>query len=137
MASYKATRNLLIDIPAIEKTAFLIDRKDLDDQITMVYQSYTDNGTIDVEDTEYVDSLIKKMTDDKRQMIVTNRQEMQIMVNKHLKEETRCFDANRYEQKGDLPQTTEWLYGKCLHSYTIKEAIHERQFWVSWWRILA
>ena len=27
--------------------------------------------------------------------------------------------------KGDLPQTTEQLYGKCLHSYTIKEAIHD------------
>lgn len=27
--------------------------------------------------------------------------------------------------KGDLPQTTEELYGKCLHSYTIKEAIHD------------
>lgn len=32
---------------------------------------------------------------------------------------------NKYEQKGDLPQTTEALYGPCLHSYTIKEAIHD------------
>lgn len=24
-----------------------------------------------------------------------------------------------------MPQTTEQLYGKCLHSYTIKEAIHD------------
>ena len=29
MTSYKATRNLLMDIPSIEKTVFLIDRKDL------------------------------------------------------------------------------------------------------------
>lgn len=29
MTSYKATRNLLMDIPSIEKTIFLIDRKDL------------------------------------------------------------------------------------------------------------
>ena len=27
--------------------------------------------------------------------------------------------------KGDLAQTTEELYGPCLHSYTIKEAIHD------------
>lgn len=30
MTSYKATRNLLMDIPSIQKTIFLIDRKDLD-----------------------------------------------------------------------------------------------------------
>lgn len=146
MTSYKATRNLLMDIPAIEKTVFLIDRKDLDDQ------------------------LIKKMSDDNRQMIVTTRQKMQIMVNRRLKEGTRrydkikslkvafvvdechravtpqtkrilerfftnslwygftgtpIFDENSYEQKGDLPRTTKQLYGECLHSYTIKEAIHD------------
>lgn len=38
---------------------------------------------------------------------------------------TPIFEENKYEQKGDLPQTTEELYGPCLHSYTIKEAIHD------------
>ncbi|MBD5549344.1 MAG: type I restriction endonuclease subunit R [Lachnospiraceae bacterium] len=170
MTSYKATRNLLMDIPAIEKTVFLIDRKDLDMQTKMAFQSYAENDTIDVDDTDYVDSLIKKMSDDNRQMIVTTRQKMQIMVNRRLKEGTKqydkikslkvafvvdechravtpqtkrelekfftnslwygftgtpIFEENRYEQKGDLPQTTEQLYGECLHSYTIKEAIHD------------
>lgn len=170
MTSYKATRNLLMDIPAIEKTVFLIDRKDLDMQTKMAFQSYAENDTIDVDDTEYVDSLIKKMSDGNRQMIVTTRQKMQIMVNRRLKEGTKqydnikslkvafvvdechravtpqtkrdlerfftnslwygftgtpIFEENSYEQKGDLPQTTEQLYGKCLHSYTIKEAIHD------------
>lgn len=170
MTSYKATRNLLMDIPSIEKTIFLIDRKDLDMQTKMAFQSYADNDTIDVDDTENVDSLIKKLADDNRQMIVTTRQKMQIMINRKLKEGTRqyekikslrvafvvdechravspqtkrelerffynslwygftgtpIFDVNIYEQKGDLPQTTEQLYGKCLHSYTIKEAIHD------------
>ena len=170
MTSYKATRNLLMDIPAIEKTVFLIDRKDLDMQTKMAFQSYADNDTIDVDDTDYVDSLIEKMADDNRQMIVTTRQKMQIMVNRRLKEGTKryekikslkvafvvdechravtpqtkrdlerffanslwygftgtpIFEENSYEQKGDLPQTTEQLYGECLHSYTIKEAIHD------------
>ena len=35
LTSYKATRNLLMDIPAIDKAIFLIDRKDLDTQTTM------------------------------------------------------------------------------------------------------
>ena len=170
MTSYKATRNLLMDIPSIEKTIFLIDRKDLDLQTKLAFQSYANNDTIDVDETENVNSLIKKLTDGKRQMIVTTRQKMQTMVNKRLKEGTaeynkiralkvafvvdEChravtpqtkrdleaffanslwfgftgtpiFEDNKYEQKGDLAQTTEQLYGDCLHSYTIKEAIHD------------
>ncbi len=170
MTSYKATRNLLMDIPSIEKTIFLIDRKDLDTQTTMAFQSYAGQDTIDVDDTEHVGKLIDRLTDGKRQMIVTTRQKLQIMISHRLKEgdknyqkirnlrvafvvdechravtpETKrlierffahslwygftgtpIFDENRYEIKGDLPQTTEELYGKCLHSYTIKEAIHD------------
>ena len=170
MTSYKATRNLLMDIPSIEKTVFLIDRKDLDMQTKGAFQSYADNDTIDVDDTENVGSLIKRLTDDNRQMIVTTRQKMQVMINRRLEEGTKeydkirglkmafvvdechravtpqtkreierffsqsiwfgftgtpIFEQNKYEQKGDLAQTTEELYGPCLHSYTIKEAIHD------------
>ena len=173
MTSYKATRNLLMDIPSIDKTVFLIDRKDLDTQTKLAFQSYAENDTVDVDDTDYVDTLIGRMTDDSRQMIVTTRQKMQIMVSKRLKEGSRqyekikglklafvvdechravtpqtkrdlerffnnslwygftgtpIFEENKYEQKGDLPQTTDQLYGnngKPLHSYTIKEAIHD------------
>lgn len=38
---------------------------------------------------------------------------------------TPIFEDNKYDQKGDLAQTTEQLYGERLHSYTIKEAIHD------------
>ncbi len=170
MTSYKATRNLLMDIPSIEKTIFLIDRKDLDMQTKGAFQSYADNDTIDVDDTDNVGVLIKRLSDDNRQMIVTTRQKMQVMINRRLKEGTKeydkikslrvafvvdechravtpqtkrdierffnhslwfgftgtpIFEENKYEQKGDLAQTTEELYGPCLHSYTIKEAIHD------------
>ncbi|SES05889.1 type I restriction endonuclease subunit R [Lachnobacterium bovis] len=171
MTSYKATRNLLMDIPSIEKTVFLIDRKDLDLQTKGAFQSYADNDTIEVDDTEDVGSLVKKLADGNRQMIVTTRQKMQVMINKRLQEGTRAynkirslkvafvvdechravtpqtkrdierffsnsiwfgftgtpiFEENKYDQMGDLAQTTEELYGPCLHSYTIKEAIHDR-----------
>lgn len=170
MTSYKATRNLLMDIPSIEKTIFLIDRKDLDMQTKMAFQSYADNDTIDVDDTENVDALIRRLTDGNRQMIVTTRQKLQTMITKRLQEGTKeydkirnlrvafvvdechravtpetkrkierffahslwygftgtpIFEENRYEQKGDLPQTTDELYGECLHSYTIQNAIHD------------
>lgn len=170
MTSYKATRNLLMDIPSIEKTVFLIDRKDLDTQTKMAFQSYADNDVIDVDDTENVKMLIDKLMNGNRQMIVTTRQKMQCMITKRLQEGTKeyekisklrvafvvdechravtpetkrnierffarslwygftgtpIFDENSYEQKGDLPRTTKQMYGECLHSYTIKEAIHD------------
>ena len=48
LTSYKATRNLLMDIPAIDKAIFLIDRKDLDTQTTMAFQAYANNDLVDV-----------------------------------------------------------------------------------------
>ena len=74
MTSYKATRNLLMDIPSIEKTLFLIDRKDLDKQTGDAFKSYSENDTIDVDNTENVNRMIKKLTDGNRQMIVTTIQ---------------------------------------------------------------
>ena len=170
ITSYKATRNLLMDIPSIEKTVFLIDRKDLDTQTKGAFQSYAEFDTIDVDDTENVNGLISRMADNKRQMIVTTRQKMQTMINRRLQEGSKqyekirnlkvafvvdechravtpqtkrdieaffrnslwygftgtpIFEENSYEQKGDLAQTTEELYGPLLHCYTIKEAIHD------------
>lgn len=171
MTSYKATRNLLMDIPSLDMTVFLIDRTDLDQQTSMAFQSYANNDTIDVEDTEDCSSLIKKLSNGNRSMIVTTIQKMQWMTNKLLKVDspeyktiknlrlafvvdechravtpqtqrelanffnrslwygftgTPIMDEDPYEKKGDLPRTTKQLYGDCLHSYTIKEAIHDR-----------
>jgi len=171
MTSYKATRNLLMDIPSIDKTIFLIDRKDLDDQTSMAFQSYAENDTIDVKDTDNVGDLLRKLGNGNREMIVTTRQKMQIVIKKlegqqdtprykkikglriafvvdechravspATKREleqffhnalwygftgTPIFDDNKRAAKGDLARTTQQLYGDCLHSYTIKEAIHD------------
>lgn len=38
---------------------------------------------------------------------------------------TPRYAENPYPQLGDLPRTTEELYGKCLHKYTIQNAIHD------------
>lgn len=171
LTSYKATRNLLMDIPSIDKAIFLIDRKDLDTQTTMAFQAYANNDLIDVDETENVNDLKKKLKADDRQVIVTTIQKLQRLVTKRLKEGTseynkirglkiafvvdEChravspgtkrelerffgnalwygftgtprFSENPYPQMGDLPRTTEELYGKCLHKYTIQNAIHDK-----------
>ena len=170
LTSYKATRNLLMDIPSIDKTIFLIDRKDLDTQTTMAFQAYANNDLIDVDETDNVNDLKKKLQSESRQVIVTTIQKLQRLITKRLEEGTpeynkiknlkiafvvdEChravtpgtkrelerffsrslwygftgtprFAENPYPQMGDLPRTTEELYGERLHKYTIQNAIHD------------
>ncbi len=170
LTSYKATRNLLMDIPALDKAIFLIDRKDLDTQTTMAFQAYANKDLIDVDETENVNDLKKKLKSDDRQAIVTTIQKLHRLITWKLKEDTpeykkiknlkiafvvdEChravtpgtkrelgrffgnslwfgftgtprFAENPYPQLGDLPRTTEELYGKVLHKYTIQNAIHD------------
>ena len=87
--------NLIMEIPSIEKTVFLIDRKDLDMQTKLAFQSYAGNDTIDVDETDYVDDLVKKMSNGSRQMIVTTRQKMQIMLSKRLKTGSKEYEKIR------------------------------------------
>lgn len=95
LTSYKATRNLLMDIPSIDKAIFLIDRKDLDTQTTMAFQAYANNDLIDVNDTENVNDLKKKLKADDRQVIVTTIQKLQRLVTKRLKEGTSEYNKIR------------------------------------------
>lgn len=95
LTSYKATRNLLMDIPSIDKAIFLIDRKDLDTQTTMAFQAYANNDLIDINDTENVNDLKKKLKADDRQVIVTTIQKLQRLVTKRLKEGTSEYSRIR------------------------------------------
>ena len=171
MKSYKTARNLLMDIPSIEKTIFLIDRKDLDSQTTQAFQSYANNDVVDVDETDNVTDLINKLKNQNQQVIVTTIQKLSIAVKKRLQEGTptysriknlriafvvdEChravtpktqrllsrffshslwygftgtprFKVNSYPAEGDLPRTTDELYGECLHKYTVKEAIRDQ-----------
>ena len=170
LTSYKATRNLLMDIPSIDKTIFLIDRKDLDTQTTLAFQAYANNDLIDVDETDNVNDLKKKLQSESRQVIVTTIQKLQRLITKRLEKGTpeynkiknlkiafvvdechravtpgtkreleRFFSRSLwygftgtprfaeipYPQMGDLPRTTEELYGERLHKYTIQNAIHD------------
>ena len=159
-----------MDIPALDKTIFLIDRKDLDTQTTQAFQAYANNDLIDVDETDNVNDLKNKLKSGDRQVIVTTIQKLHLLISKRLREDTaeykrikslkiafvvdEChravtpatkrelerffgnsmwygftgtprFAENPYPQLGDLPRTTEDLYGKCLHKYTIQNAIHD------------
>ena len=88
LTSYKATRNLLMDIPSLDKTIFLIDRKDLDTQTSQAFQSYANNDLVDVDETNNVNDLKDKLKSNDRQVIVTTIQKLQRLITKRLQEDT-------------------------------------------------
>ena len=61
----------------MDKAIFLIDRKDLDTQTTMAFQAYANNDLIDVDETDNVNDLKKKLKSEDRQVIVTTIQKLQ------------------------------------------------------------
>lgn len=76
LTSYRVAHNLL-SIPSLDKVIFLIDRKDLDNQTTQAFQSYGNNDSIDVNETESTINLAKKLTSGERTVLVTTRQKLQ------------------------------------------------------------
>lgn len=86
LTSYTVTKNLL-DIPAIDKTIFLIDRKDLDQQTSNDFQSYAENDDVDIEDTARTSVLEDKLLNDSRIAIVTTIQKFQNILRKYSKDQ--------------------------------------------------
>ncbi|WP_294955613.1 DEAD/DEAH box helicase family protein [uncultured Lactobacillus sp.] len=98
LTSYKVARNLL-QIPAIDKTIFLIDRKDLDMQTVTAFQTYANNDTIDVDDTANSFELAKQLGDGNRNVVVTTRQKLQTIFKRM---ENSPEIAKKYEKLKDL-----------------------------------
>ena len=73
LTSYKVARNLL-KIPSVDKTIFLVDRRDLDDQTFTAFDAYSANDPITVEATNHTQQLMGQLLSDNRHVIVTTRQ---------------------------------------------------------------
>lgn len=93
LTSYKVARNLL-QIPSINKTIFIVDRVDLDQQTTNSFTSYAENDVIDVDETDNVSDLIKKLLSDDRTVIVTTIQKLN-----HVMKRSKGKETNKRYQK--------------------------------------
>ena len=178
LTSYKVACNLL-HIPVIDKTIFIVDRVDLDQQTTSSFTSYAEYDPVSIDDTANVNDLIQKLASDDRTVVVTTIQKLnhlmrrmdQSVDNPEVGERTKkryakikaqrlafivdechravtpekkrelesyfhhslwygftgtpIFKENQRASLGNLPRTTEELYGERLHAYTVKEAIND------------
>ncbi|MBD3950132.1 type I restriction endonuclease subunit R [Tuanshanicoccus lijuaniae] len=90
LTSYKVARNLLL-IPSMEKTIFVVDRQDLDQQTSLSFLSYARNDVIDIDETDNTDALVKRLISKEKSVIVTTIQKIQTMMKK--------FERGKYESK--------------------------------------
>ncbi len=171
LTSYKVARNLL-QIPSIDKTIFIVDRIDLDQQTSSSFSSYAYNDVIEIDETENVRDLIKKLLSDNRNVVVTTIQKLNFVMKRFAGKEdttrykkmtqlklafvvdechravspqaqqtinrffrnslwygftgTPIFGENAKSERGNLARTTQQQYGRRLHQYTVKEAIHDK-----------
>ncbi|WP_032799840.1 DEAD/DEAH box helicase family protein, partial [Streptococcus sobrinus] len=92
LTSYKVARNLLT-IPSIDKTIFIVDRRDLDDQTTSSFLSYAQNDTIDIDETNSSKELIRTLAGKERRVVVTTIQKISAMMRK--------FEQGHYQANQD------------------------------------
>ena len=95
LTSYKASRNLY-QIPRIQKTIFLVDRVDLDQQTTNSFLSYAQNDSVDIESTESVGKLKKHLLSNDRSVVVTTVQKLNYLIGKS---EHRINDRDMQKMK--------------------------------------
>ena len=92
LTSYKVARNLL-QIPSIQKTIFVVDRRDLDQQTTSSFLSYATNDVIDIDETDNTHDLVKRLGSNDKRVVVTTIQKITTMMRK--------FDQGLYQRDVD------------------------------------
>lgn len=95
LTSYKVARNLL-QIPSLQKTIFIVDRVDLDQQTSSSFESYAEHDVIAIDETDNVNDLIKKLLSKDRNVVVTTIQKLNhVMKRFDVEESTKKSDALR------------------------------------------
>ncbi len=97
LTSYKVARNLL-QIPSIDKTIFIVDRVDLDQQTTSSFTAYAENDSYDIDETDNVSDLRKKINSNDKSVIITTIQKL----NHLLKRLNLEKDTKKYKDIRDL-----------------------------------
>lgn len=92
LTSYKVARNLL-QIPSIQKTIFVVDRRDLDQQTTSSFLSYATNDVIDIDEADNTHDLVKRLGSNDKRVVVTTIQKITTMMRK--------FDQGLYQRDAD------------------------------------
>jgi len=87
LTSYKVARNLLRKSSRLDKTIFLVDRKDLDQQTSSSFLSYSEHDLISMDSTENVSDLVTKLKSNDRSLVVTTIQKLNYVMKRYQNKE--------------------------------------------------
>ncbi|MCI2170051.1 type I restriction endonuclease subunit R [Schleiferilactobacillus perolens] len=121
LTSYKVARNLL-QIPSIDKTIFIVDRIDLDEQTTNLFVAYAENDVIEVNETENVRDLTKKLLSTDRTVIVTTIQKLNYVLRRFANKQ----DTPRYKKMTGLHLA--FVVDECHRAVTAEKQRELQQF---------
>lgn len=124
LTSFKASQ-IIMDLPQVHKVVFVVDRKDLDYQTMLEFNSFK-KGSVDV--TDDTRSLVKQLTDDSK-LVLTTIQKLNNAISKvryeknltHLqhKKVVLIFDECHRSQFGDTHRRiTEYFQKSQLFGFT-------------------
>lgn len=124
LTSFKASQ-LIMDLPEVYKVVFVVDRKDLDYQTMLEFNSFK-KDSVDV--TDNTQSLVKQLTDDSK-LVLTTIQKLNNAISKanyeksltHLQDKkvVFIFDECHRSQFGDThKKITEYFKGSQLFGFT-------------------
>ncbi len=123
LTSYKVARNLL-QIPSIQKTIFIVDRVDLDQQTTSSFTSYAENDVIEIDETDNVNDLIKKLLSDDRSVIVTTIQKLNFVMKRFKGKE----ESKRHQKISQLKIA--FIVDECHRAISPQKKQEIEQFFV-------
>lgn len=131
LTSYKVACNLL-QIPVIDKTLFIVDRQDLDQQTTNSFSSYAEFDPIAIDETNNVNDLLKKLVNDERTVIITTIQKINHLMKRLEEKQVSIRCQKSYKKIKNL--RVAFIVDECHRAVTPqKKREIERFFHYSLW----
>ena len=82
LTSYKVASNIL-DVPGVDKSVFIVDRVDLDNQTSSAFLSYARGDVVSVDETDNVGDLVNKLISPGKAMVVTTVQKLNYLIKRY------------------------------------------------------
>lgn len=118
LTSYKVACNLL-QIPAINKTIFIVDRVDLDQQTTGSFTSYAEFDPVSIDETDNVNDLIKKLISEDRTVVITTIQKIDHLMKRMAQEDLSDKQQKAFEKIKAL--RVAFIVDECHRAVTPKK----------------
>lgn len=134
LTSYKVARNLL-QINSVDKTIFIVDRVDLDQQTTASFRAYAANDTIDIDGTDNVGALKATLLSEERTVIVTTIQKLNHLMKgytdkeKNKKKNLSAKQENEFKKLRDLKLV--FVVDECHRAVTPQKQQEINKFFVN------